>query len=319
MILFSDLVCCVLRIEVYQWRYRRFISNGRSTWSRRFSIHGRTWRYLPGDVPCDSYLVCLLGVSFDVSYDVVKALIYGGLRSWRLRGRRTLNSLYNSLYPGHPLRGIACCGIIYGLYTNGYDPSYHLIDWIDANVFRRYVGQRNSQVIACVIFGAGTYFVLIQIRQYVLKKLFSYHGWMYQEHGKAMGLVPKIWGGLTKLFVGRSPYLYSCQSVLPTLPLPSLDDTLRRYLRTVRPLYDDAEYHRMEVLAEEFKQTIGRKLQRYLWFKWLISTNYVNLSIRDSFTPTLLLCIFRCLTGGRSSSTCVVVHRWWWIATSMAW
>jgi hypothetical protein len=32
----------------------------------------------------------------------------------------------------------------------------------------------------------------------------------------------------------------------------------------------------MEILAEEFKQTIGRKLQRYLWLKWLISTNYVT-------------------------------------------
>jgi carnitine O-palmitoyltransferase 1 len=118
--------------------------------------------------------------------------------------------------------------------------------------------------------------VLIQIRQFALKKLFSYHGWMYQEHGKPMGLGPKVWGGLVKLLVGRNPSLYSYQSVLPTLPLPSLDDTLRKYLRSVRPLYNDKEYKRVEALAEEFKQTIGRKLQRYLWLKWLISTNYVN-------------------------------------------
>jgi carnitine O-palmitoyltransferase 1 len=198
------------------------------------------------------------------------------LRSWKLRCRRTLNSLSNSLYPGHPLRGFAWCGVIYGLHIKGYDPSYDLIDWIDSNIFRRYFTPRNSQVLACVVFGAGSYIVLIQIRQYTLKQLFSYHGWMYQEHGKSMGLGPKIWGGLVKLLVGRKPSLYSCQGVLPTLPLPSLDDTLKRYLRTVRPLYSDAEYHRMELLAEEFKQTIGRKLQRYLWFKWFISTNYVS-------------------------------------------
>jgi carnitine O-palmitoyltransferase 1 len=99
---------------------------------------------------------------------------------------------------------------------------------------------------------------------------------MYQEHGKDMELIPKIWTGLVKLFVGRNPSLYSCQNCLPTLPLPSLDDTLQRYLRSVRPLYDDVEYQRMEKLAEEFKQTIGRKLQRYLWLKWIISTNYVG-------------------------------------------
>ena len=180
------------------------------------------------------------------------------------------------MYPGHPLRGIACCGVIYGFYVRGYDPSYHLIDWIDENIFRRYFAPKNSKVLSCIAFGAGVYVILIQIRQYSLKKLYSYHGWMYQEHGKNMGIVPKIWGGLAKLLVGTKPSLYSCQSFLPTLPLPSLDETLQRYLRTVRPLYDDEEYQRMEVLAEEFKQTVGRKLQRYLWLKWLISSNYVS-------------------------------------------
>jgi carnitine O-palmitoyltransferase 1 len=216
-----------------------------------------------------------LGFNVDVSYDVFKALFYAGLRSWKLRCRRTLNSLYNSLYPGHPLRGIACCGIVSTLYFKGYDPSFHAIDWLESNVFRRYMTPHNGKVVACIVVGSGVYIVLIQIRQYVLKQLFSYHGWMYQEHGTPMGLGPKIWGGLVTLCVGRNPSLYSCQNFLPTLPLPSLDETLKRYLRSVRPLYDDAEYQRMEKLAEEFKQTIGNKLQRYLWLKWLISSNYV--------------------------------------------
>ncbi len=91
-----------------------------------------------------------------------------------------------------------------------------------------------------------------------------------------MGIGPKVWGGLVQLLVGRNPSLYSCQSVLPTLPLPSLVDTLQKYLRSVRPLYNDAEFQHVEELAEEFKRTIGRKLQRYAWLKWMISTNYVN-------------------------------------------
>ncbi|CAF3922171.1 unnamed protein product [Rotaria sordida] len=68
---------------------------------------------------------------------------------------------------------------------------------------------------------------------------------MYQKHGQDFGLMPKLWMGLVKIFVGRNPSLYSCQSVLPTLPLPSLDDTLQRYLKTVRPLYNDEEYERV--------------------------------------------------------------------------
>ncbi|CAF4034856.1 unnamed protein product, partial [Rotaria magnacalcarata] len=212
----------------------------------------------------------------DVSYDVFKALFYAAYRSWKLRCCRTLNSFYNSLYPGHPLRGIACCGIVAGLYFKGHDPSYQAIDWLESNLFRRYLEPRNGKVLACLVVGSGVYVVLIQLRQYILKKLFSYHGWMYQEHGKDAGIMPKIWSGLVKLCVGRNPSLFSCQNFLPSLPVPSLDETLQRYLRSVRPLYDDAEYQRMEKLAEEFKQTIGKRLQRYLWLKWFISTNYVS-------------------------------------------
>ncbi|CAF0926282.1 unnamed protein product [Adineta steineri] len=223
-----------------------------------------------------SFTVGPEGFNVDVSYDVFKALIYSGARSWRLRCRRTLNSLYNSLYPGHPLRGIACCGIVSALYFNGHDPSFNIIDWLNSHVFQRYLAPKNAKIVACITFGAGVYIVLIQVRQYTLKKLFSYHGWMYQEHGKQVSLMPKIWAGLVRLCVGRNPSLYSCQNLLPTLPVPNLDDTLQRYLRSVRPLYDDEEYSRMEKLAEEFKHTIGRRLQRYLWLKWLISSNYVS-------------------------------------------
>ncbi|CAF1112622.1 unnamed protein product [Rotaria sordida] len=216
------------------------------------------------------------GVNLNVSYDVFKALLYAGLRSWKLRCRRTMNSLYNTIYPGHPLFGIASCGIVYGLNTKGHDPSNGLIDWLDLHIFKRYFTPDNSKILACIVFGTGAYIVLVQIRQSALKKLFSYHGWMYQEHGKKMRFGTKLWGSLVKLLIGRNPSLYSYQSVLPTLPLPSLDDTLRRYLRTIRPLCNDEEYHRMVTLAEEFRETIGRKLQRYLWLKWLISTNYVS-------------------------------------------
>ncbi|CAF4859717.1 unnamed protein product [Rotaria sp. Silwood1] len=216
------------------------------------------------------------GFNVDLRYDVFKDWYFSCLRSWRLSCHRTLNSLHNFLYPGHPIRGLICCGAIPALYFKGYDPSFGVITWLEEHIFRRYFQSKNATILACVTFAAGAYICVIQIRQYTLKALFSYHGWMYQKHGQSVGLMPKLWMGLVKLFVGRNPSLYSCQSVLPTLPLPSLDDTLQRYLRTVRPLYNDEEYQRVEKLANEFKQTIGRKLQRYLWFKWFFSSNYIT-------------------------------------------
>lgn len=74
----------------------------------------------------------------------------------------------------------------------------------------------------------------------------------------------------------NSPSLYSFQSALPRLPLPSVADTMQRYLRSVRPLLDDATYEKFTREAEEFQNGIGKKLQRYLMLKSWWSTNYVS-------------------------------------------
>ena len=78
------------------------------------------------------------------------------------------------------------------------------------------------------------------------------------------------------MLIGINPSLYSYQSLLPYLPVPNLDDTITRYLRTVRPLMTDEEYHRVEQTALVFRDGEGRRLQKYLALKWLISSNYVS-------------------------------------------
>uniref|UniRef100_A0A915ERU8 carnitine O-palmitoyltransferase n=1 Tax=Ditylenchus dipsaci TaxID=166011 RepID=A0A915ERU8_9BILA len=63
---------------------------------------------------------------------------------------------------------------------------------------------------------------------------------------------------------------------LPHLPLPSLDDTLNRHLRSIRPITTDEEYNEMVELTEKFRKGIGRRLQRYLYIKSFLSINYVT-------------------------------------------
>lgn len=70
--------------------------------------------------------------------------------------------------------------------------------------------------------------------------------------------------------------MYSFQSSLPRLPLPSVKDTMTRYLRSVRPLLDDEVYEKVKREAEEFQNGIGKKLQRYLILKSWWATNYVS-------------------------------------------
>lgn len=102
---------------------------------------------------------------------------------------------------------------------------------------------------------------------------------MYEsrEKGSKISTETRLWGAVTKVLSSwNNPGLYSFQGSLPRLPLPSVHDTMARYLASVRPLLDDANYNRMEELAKDFEKTIGSKLQRYLTLKSWWSTNYVS-------------------------------------------
>uniref|UniRef100_A0A4W5MQQ0 carnitine O-palmitoyltransferase n=1 Tax=Hucho hucho TaxID=62062 RepID=A0A4W5MQQ0_9TELE len=82
---------------------------------------------------------------------------------------------------------------------------------------------------------------------------------------------------LVKIFSGRrNPQLYSFQTSLPQLPLPSVKDTIKRYLESACPLMDDEQYLRMEGLAKDFEKGLGPKLQWYLKLKSWWATNYVS-------------------------------------------
>lgn len=103
---------------------------------------------------------------------------------------------------------------------------------------------------------------------------------MYESRGKGsrISMSTKVWATLTKLFISwNTPGLYSFQVSLPSLPLPSVHDTMQRYLLSIRPLLaDDQSYARMEQLANEFELTIAPKLQKYLVLKSWWSSNYVS-------------------------------------------
>lgn len=106
-----------------------------------------------------------------------------------------------------------------------------------------------------------------------------YKGWMYEsrEKGRKISTQTKLWAACTKVLSSwNKPGLYSFQGSLPRLPLPSVHETMDRYLKSVRPLLDDENYKRMEGLVNDFESTIGSKLQRYLVLKSWWSTNYVS-------------------------------------------
>ncbi|XP_074850301.1 carnitine O-palmitoyltransferase 2, mitochondrial-like isoform X2 [Carettochelys insculpta] len=54
------------------------------------------------------------------------------------------------------------------------------------------------------------------------------------------------------------------QDSLPRLPVPKLEESIRRYLAAQKPLLDDDHYRNTERIAREFEKEEGRKLQQAL-------------------------------------------------------
>ncbi|XP_078324434.1 carnitine O-acetyltransferase-like isoform X2 [Crassostrea virginica] len=85
-----------------------------------------------------------------------------------------------------------------------------------------------------------------------------------------------------KLSVGR---MFSVQDSLPKLPVPPLDQTLQKYLRSVRPLLTDDEYANTQKIVEDFKRDPGPKLQTLLEKRAQRETNWLS----DWWTNTAYL------------------------------
>lgn len=120
--------------------------------------------------------------------------------------------------------------------------------------------------------------VLTASQRFVLRKLLSYHGWIYERSTKSIST--KLWGFVLKnIFFRRIHNMMDAYATaLPILPLPKLDDTVKNYLQTIEPLLDNNpdELLRIKTLAGEFLKNEGPRLQRKLRLKWLFSDNYIS-------------------------------------------
>ena len=63
---------------------------------------------------------------------------------------------------------------------------------------------------------------------------------------------------------------------LPRLPLPPLNHTLDKYLRSVRPFLTDIEYLSTEKKVENFQNGVGKLLQFHLKVKANREKNWVS-------------------------------------------
>ncbi|XP_075894248.1 carnitine O-palmitoyltransferase 1, liver isoform isoform X2 [Nelusetta ayraudi] len=217
------------------------------------------------------------GIDLQLCHEALRQIYLSGIHSWKKRFIRFKNGVMTGVYPGSPA-GFMVVVVSYMSY-NKYqklDPSLGLIAKLGQHIpISRYMSTDSQRIVGGVLVGTGLWVSIIMIMRNVLKCLLSWHGWMHARHG-SISWSTRVWLLLVKVFSGRKPMLYSFQNSLPRLPVPTVKDTCKRYLESVRPLMEDEQYERMEGLAKDFEKNLGPRLQWYLKLKAWWASNYVS-------------------------------------------
>ncbi|CAL8263916.1 unnamed protein product [Arctogadus glacialis] len=216
------------------------------------------------------------GIDLKLSHQALTQIYLSGLRSWKKRFIRLKNSVITGVYPASPSSWLfVVIAILATMYTRS-DPSMGLIAKIQEHLpVSKSLSAQCQTVVSAVVFSTLLWLSLILTMRLCLKQLLSYHGWMFEQHGK-LSSTTKAWMALVRIFSGRQPLLYSYQGSLPNLPVPKVKDTIHRFLDSVRPLTDAHQFERMSTLAREFESGMGKRLQWYLKLKSLWAANYVS-------------------------------------------
>lgn len=218
------------------------------------------------------------GVDFRLSREALKHIYLSGINSWKKRLIRIKNGILRGVYPGSPTSWLVVVMATVGSSYCNVDISNGLVYYIQRHLpegYGPYETPQTRALVSMAIFSTGVWIVGIFFFRQTLKLLLSYHGWMFEMHGRTSRLT-KVWAACVRLLSSGRPMLYSFQTSLPKLPVPSVPATIQRYLESVRPLLDDKKFHRMEALAKEFQDETAPRLQKYLVLKSWWATNYVS-------------------------------------------
>ncbi|XP_070306611.1 palmitoyl thioesterase CPT1C isoform X3 [Odocoileus virginianus] len=207
---------------------------------------------------------------------VLQEIYLSGLRSWKRHLSRFWNDFLTGVFPASPLSWLFLFSAIQLASFLQLDPSLGLMEKIKESL-PDWGGQhhRLRGVLAAAMFASCLWGALIFTLHVALRLLLSYHGWLLEPHG-GMSSPTKTWLALVRIFSGRHPMLFSYQRSLPRQPVPSVQDTVRKYLESVRPVLSDEDFDWTAGLAQEFLKLQASLLQWYLQLKSWWASNYVS-------------------------------------------
>jgi hypothetical protein len=152
-------------------------------------------------------------------------------------------------------------------------------------------------------------YVLVWIQRLILRFVLSFTSF-YLFRSPTQRNPPwevRMWGSLVRILSGSTNMTYAFQPCLPRLPVPSLQDTIHRYLESMEPLIPSPSFDRLQIKAKAFLTSpTSTTLQRYLLFRRFVTcTNYVTpwwekyvyLSMRDSLAINSSYYVMDCVSN----------------------
>ena len=69
---------------------------------------------------------------------------------------------------------------------------------------------------------------------------------MFESRG-SISLITRVWAATLRVLSAGHKGFYSFYSFIPSLPVPPLEDTIQRYLTSMRPLLNEKEFTDLKV------------------------------------------------------------------------
>ena len=142
----------------------------------------------------------------------------------------------------------------------------------------------HKQTVSSIIINLVVLFMLCSLfwwlvvvgMRFLLKKVLTYTRWIF-ENPKSLSWKTRLWGVCMSVFLkAKDRKLYDFQDILPNLPLPKLDVTISKYLKSIKPLFSEELYNKHQILARDFLQNEGVELQKELVKRHKTTDNYVS-------------------------------------------
>ncbi|KAL3320828.1 Carnitine palmitoyltransferase [Cichlidogyrus casuarinus] len=222
-----------------------------------------------------SFVVTDEGVAFRYDKEVINAVLNSGIRTWKRLTAHFKNSIYNRIYPFHISSWLYFVLFVFMTLYLKLEQTTRLFGHFEV-FYKETVGLNHYHLPACLTLSFFLWITGVLLNKILLRSLLLWKGFMFIPPGKSTSTL-KLWALMLKIASSSRVRLYSYQDALPCLPVPSLSDTIERYLLSVKPLLSEEKFSSLSKKAYDFASSYnGKKLQFYVKMKWLLSSNYVS-------------------------------------------